>query len=216
MSRLSNIPLFANLNHEDLVRIEARASEKTYPKGTVIIREGDPGEAMYLLLSGKIKVFVSDQQGKEFVLAVLGAGEYVGEFALLDDEKRTASVETEEPSTFLILHKQDFVALLGEYPEMQMALLRNLIGRVRNLTESVKNLALKDVYGRVRVLIESMCEEKDGLVQLKEQLTQQAIADRVGSSREMIARIMKELMFGGYIRVENRKMIILNRLPEHF
>ncbi len=92
----------------------------------------------------------------------------------------------------------------------------NLVARSRQLTESVKNLALKDVYSRVRLLFEDLSVEREGQVLIEEPMTQQAIADRVGSSREMVARIMKELVFGGYIRVDNKRLVIVQKLPEAF
>ncbi|QNM95830.1 Crp/Fnr family transcriptional regulator [Chitinimonas koreensis] len=216
IATLKQIPLFLGLSDEELDQVEASATAKTYAKGTTIINEGDDGSSMFLLMQGRVKVFVSDSNGKEYVLAVLGPGEYVGELALLDDEPRTASVETEEQSTFLVIQKEDFLALLHNFPRIQFQVLVNLVRRTRQLTEAVKNLALKDVYTRVRILFEDLAVEHDGIVLIEEPMTQQAIADRVGSSREMVARIMKELVFGGYVRIENRRLIILQKLPEAF
>jgi len=213
---LKQIPLLAGLSDPELVRVETAATNKTFPKGTIIMHEGDAGSSMFLLLQGRVKVFVSDGHGKEFVLAVLGPGECVGELALLDDEPRTASVETEEPSVFLVIQKDDFLALLHESPQIQFKLMLNLVTRYRHLTESVKNLALKDVYSRVRLLFEDLAVSIGGQMLIEEPMTQQAIADRVGSSREMVARIMKELVFGGYIRVDNKRLVIVQKLPEAF
>ncbi|WP_223879039.1 Crp/Fnr family transcriptional regulator [Chitinimonas arctica] len=216
IATLKQIPLFYGLSDDELAHIEASAVAKTYPKGTIIINEGDAGSSMFLLMQGRLKVFVSDSNGKEYVLAVLGPGEYVGELSLLDDEPRTASVETEEQSTFLVIQKEDFLALLHNHPGIQFKVLVSLVRRTRQLTEAVKNLALKDVYSRVRLLFEDLAIEKEGQYFIEEPMTQQAIADRVGSSREMVARIMKELVFGGYVRIENRRLIILQKMPEAF
>jgi CRP/FNR family cyclic AMP-dependent transcriptional regulator len=216
ISTLKQIPLFSGLSDQELEHVEASATAKTYAKGTIIINEGDAGSSMFLLMQGKVKVYVSDAGGKEYVLAVLGPGEYVGELALLDDEPRTASVETEEQSTFLVIQKEDFLKLLHDHPSIQFKLLLNLARRSRSLTEAVKNLALKDVYSRVRLLFEDLAIERDGQLLIEEPMTQQAIADRVGSSREMVARIMKELVFGGYVRIDNRRLIILQKFPEAF
>jgi CRP/FNR family cyclic AMP-dependent transcriptional regulator len=213
---LKNLPLFAELSDAELEAISALCIVQDFPKGTLLMQEGEHGSSMYLLLAGRIKVFVSDQHGKEYVLAVLGPGEYVGELALLDDEPRTASVETEEPSRCLVLQKADVLDLLHRHPAIQFKLLITLVKRSRQLTESVKNLALKDVYTRVRLLLEDLAVERDGQRLVEEPMTQQAIADRVGSSREMVARILKELVFGGYVRIENKRLILLSRLPEAF
>jgi CRP/FNR family cyclic AMP-dependent transcriptional regulator len=216
IATLKQIPLFSGLSDQELEHVEASATAKTYGKGTIIINEGDAGSSMFLLMQGKVKVYVSDAVGKEYVLAVLGPGEYVGELALLDDEPRTASVETEEQSTFLVIQKEDFLRLLHDHPSIQFKLLLNLARRSRSLTEAVKNLALKDVYSRVRLLFEDLAVEREGMLMIEEPMTQQAIADRVGSSREMVARIMKELVFGGYVRIDNRRLIILQKFPDAF
>ncbi len=216
ISTLKQIPLFSGLSDQELAHVEASATAKTYAKGTVIINEGDAGSSMFLVMHGKVKVYVSDASGKEYILAILGPGEYVGELALLDDEPRTASVETEDQSTFLVIQKDDFLSLLHDHPPIQRKLLLNLARRSRSLTEAVKNLALKDVYSRVRLLFEDLAVERDGQILIEEPMTQQAIADRVGSSREMVARIMKELVFGGYVRIDNRRLVILQKFPDAF
>ncbi|WP_374536873.1 Crp/Fnr family transcriptional regulator [Chitinimonas taiwanensis] len=216
ISTLKQIPLFHGLSDDELSHVEASAAARTFAKGAIIITEGEAGSSMFLLMQGRVKVYVSDSNGKEYVLAVLGPGEYVGELALLDDEPRTASVETEEQSTFLVIQKEDFLTLMRNHPQIQFKVLVNLVRRTRQLTEAVKNLALRDVYTRVRILFEDLAVEREGQFMVEEPMTQQAIADRVGSSREMVARIMKELVFGGYVRVENRRLIILQKLPEAF
>lgn len=216
ISTLKQIPLFHGLSDDELSYVEASAAARTFAKGAIIITEGEAGSSMFLLMQGRVKVYVSDSNGKEYVLAVLGPGEYVGELALLDDEPRTASVETEEQSTFLVIQKEDFLTLMRNHPQIQFKVLVNLVRRTRQLTEAVKNLALRDVYTRVRILFEDLAVEREGQFMVEEPMTQQAIADRVGSSREMVARIMKELVFGGYVRVENRRLIILQKLPEAF
>ncbi|SFZ78050.1 Crp/Fnr family transcriptional regulator [Chitinimonas taiwanensis] len=216
ISTLKQIPLFHGLSDDELSHVEASAAARTFAKGAIIITEGEAGSSMFLLMQGRVKVYVSDSNGKEYVLAVLGPGEYVGELALLDDEPRTASVETEEQSTFLVIQKEDFLTLMRNHPQIQFKVLVNLVRRTRQLTEAVKNLALRDVYTRVRILFEDLAVEREGQYMVEEPMTQQAIADRVGSSREMVARIMKELVFGGYVRVENRRLIILQKLPEAF
>jgi CRP/FNR family cyclic AMP-dependent transcriptional regulator len=189
---------------------------KTYGKGTTIMREGEPGSSLMMLVSGKVKVFVSEPGGRDYILATLGPGEYVGELALLDDEPRTASVQTEEACSLLILHKRDFLKFLSDNPFVQHKLLVNLAKRSRHLTETAKSLALRDVYTRVRMLFEDLAVEHDGRMMINRPMTQQAIADRVGSSREMIARILKELVFGGYVRIEKRHVVICRKIPEAF
>ncbi len=147
----------------------------------------------------------------------LGPGDYFGELALLDDATRSASVRTVEKSEFRIVMKEDFNRVLDDKPNIARQLISNLAGRVRKLTADVKSLALQDVYGRVANVLMDLSEERgDGTLFIPEKLTQQDIADRVGASREMVARILKDLTIGEYIRFEGRHIIINTRLPAKY
>ncbi len=219
MSDLGQISLFSGLSEETLEAIESLTTTRQYPKNSIIISESDVSNAMYLLMSGKVKVFLSDQEGREFVLNTLNPGGYFGELSLLDDETRTASVMTIEASHFKILTKPAFDQLRHDFPEINHILISNLVGTIRHLTENVKSLALKDVYGRIRKLLNDLVSESNsgkasGLI--AEKLTQQEIANRVGSSREMVARILKDLITGSYIQIEKKKITVLKALPEHY
>ena len=216
MTDLSHISLFEGLPPEELTALQELCISRTYPKNTVIINEGDQANAMYICCSGKVKVYVSDESGKEFVLNSMGPEEYFGELSLLDDETRSASVITTEKSTFSILHKDDFSKVVIKHPKIALVLLRNLASRVRKLTDNVKTLALQDVYGRIRKTLMDLGTEKDGVTVIEEKLTQQDIADRIGSSREMVARILKDLTTGGYIEIEKKQFTLLKKLPESY
>lgn len=217
MSDLKSISIFEGLSDAELSTIENLAVTRSYPKNSVIINEGDQANAMYLVKSGKVRVFVSDSQGKEFILNTMGPGEYFGELSLLDDERRSASVMTLEPATFSILYKDDFTKALLNNPPLALVLIKNLTSRVRQLTENVKTLALQDVYGRIRKTLLTLSEEEaDGTQVINEKLTQQDIANRIGSSREMVARILKDLVAGGYIENERKYIRILKKLPESY
>jgi CRP/FNR family transcriptional regulator, cyclic AMP receptor protein len=213
---LAEIPLFAGFPEEELDLLLKSAIKRSLPKGTYLFREGEVADAMYILLDGHTRSFTSDNQGKEFVFKIGEPGDVFGEISLLDDEPRGWTTQAVEDSTFLMFTKHDFLASIERYPSVKDLVIRNLALIVRKLSATMKNLALLDVYGRVRTLLESLSEEVDGQVMIIQPLTQQAIADRVGSSREMIARILKELVFGGYIRLENKKIVILQKLPERF
>ena len=144
-------------------------------------------------------------------------GDYFGELALLDDSTRSASVRTVEKSEFRIVMKEDFSGVLEDHPGITQQLISNLAGRVRKLTADVKSLALQDVYGRVANVLMDLAEERgDGTLFIPEKLTQQDIADRVGASREMVARILKDLTIGEYIRFEGRHIVINTRLPAKY
>ncbi|MEJ2679906.1 MAG: Crp/Fnr family transcriptional regulator [Gammaproteobacteria bacterium] len=214
MSELQSISLFSGLANDTLSAIDRLTTTRQYPKNSIIINEGDVSNSMYLLMEGRVKVYLSEQDGREFILNNLQPGDHFGEFALLDDEKRTASIMTVEPSIFKILLKADFDRLRHEYAEINDVLIGNLVGTIRHLTENVKSLALKDVYGRIRQLLHQLPKNADG--RIEEKLTQQEIANRVGSSREMVARILKNLITGGYIHIEKKQITLLKPLPEHY
>ena len=186
---------------------------RTFPKNTVLIHEGDSGDALYIVLSGRVKVYASNAQGREFAIAFHGAGEYVGEMTL-DGGVRSASVVTIDPTVCAVVHREQFREFILKNPDFALHLIEKLINRVRATTEDVKSLALTDVYGRLVRLINTLAVPRaDGTSMVPEKLTQQAIAERVGASRDMIGKLMKDLVGGGYLAVEDRRITILKRLP---
>ena len=188
---------------------------RNYPKNVVIITEGDPSDSLFVILSGSVKVYLSKDDGKEVILNVHRAGSYVGEMAF-DNQPRSASVMTVEPSTFSVVTQERFREFLRQKPEAVEHLIRNLIQRARTATETVRSLALLDVYGRVARLLLSLAVEKDGQLTIAEPLTQQDIARRVGCSREMISRLFKDLTAGGYLTVERGRIFVNRTLPNRW
>ncbi len=210
---LKNIPLFSNLAESDLAILSSHAVTKKFAKNTIIINEGDETDSLYIILSGKIKAFLSDEHGKEIILDMAGPGEYFGEVALLDEAPRSASVMTLEPSSFLIISKGDFKNCVAKNPDIAISLIKELTHRIRVLTSSVKGLALRDVYGRVAETLLNLATEENGTLTISERPTQQELANMVGASREMVSRILKDLTSGGYIEVEDKKITIKRKLP---
>jgi CRP/FNR family cyclic AMP-dependent transcriptional regulator len=184
---------------------------RTYPKNTVFITEGDSSDSVFVILSGRVKVFISDTEGHEMILDTQGPGEYVGEMAL-DGKPRSASVMTLEPTTFSVVARDPIREAIRRNPDFALEMIAKVIDRARLATNSVKHLALLDVYGRVARLLLDMSVEKDGKQQIPEKITQQEIAERVGASRDMVSRIFRDLTAGGYISVENR-IITINKKP---
>lgn len=203
------------MREEVLQALSAQGVVKTFPKNTVIVSEGDETDAFYIILSGRVKVFVSDEDGREAVLGTQSAGDYFGEM-VLDGGARSASVSTLEPSRFAVIPRSRFRDFLKAHPELSIELIEKLIRRTRALTENVKSLALMDVYGRVARLLLELAVKQDGRLVVPERLTQQDIASRVGASREMIARIMKDLAEGGYISIEKKRITVHKSPPRHW
>jgi CRP/FNR family transcriptional regulator, cyclic AMP receptor protein len=198
---------------QDLLRqIAATGVIRQFPKNTVLINEGDQGDSLFIVLTGRVKVYASNAAGKEVVIAFHGPGEYVGEMSL-DGAPRSASVMTAEPSTCAVVSRAQFREFILAHPDFALHLVEKLIQRVRTATENVKSLALSDVYGRLVRLLLSLAAERDGRLIVPEKLTQQDIAERVGASRDMISRLMKDLVGGGYLAVEDRTIVILRKPP---
>jgi CRP/FNR family cyclic AMP-dependent transcriptional regulator len=184
---------------------------RTYPKNTVFITEGDSSDAVFVVLSGKVKVFVADTEGHEMILDTYGAGDYVGEMAL-DGKPRSASCMTLESTAFSVVQRDPIREAIRANPDFALDMIAKVIDRARLATDNVKHLALLDVYGRVARLLLNMAVETEGKLAIPDKITQQEIAERVGASRDMVSRIFRDLITGGYISVENR-LITINKKP---
>ena len=210
---IKEAPLFSGLREDELRAIADKASIRTFGKHATVIHEGETTGSLYVILSGKVKVFLGDASGKELILDIKGAGEYFGEMAL-DNQPRSATIVTMEPSRFAVLSKSEFEHLLHDHPEISMRVIKDLIHVVRGVNKNVWSLAMLGVYGRVsKLLIELAVDQEEGKPVIADKPTNQSIAYQVGSSREMVSRIFKGLKFGGYIKVEGRKLTINKGLP---
>jgi len=200
------------LSEAEIKAVARRAVTRAFPKSTVVVSEGDRTDTLHIIVSGRVKIYVSDEKGKEIVLNFAGPGEYFGELALVDGP-RAASVMTLEPTRFLVVPKEDFRDFVANSPEFSLHLIRKLIRRVRVLTNDIKSLALMDVYGRVARMLLDLAVERDGALVIEERPTQQEMANRVGASREMVNKILGDLASGGYIAVERDRITIARALP---
>ena len=188
---------------------------RSYARNVVLVSEGDATDSLYVVISGRVKAFVSDENGKEVVVNTIGAGDYFGEL-VLDGGARSASIMTLEPSRCFVIPQRDVEALLATNPEFARSLMRKLIGKVRSLTARVLDLSLKDVYERFVKYLEESAVEQDGRRVVADRLTQSEIAARIGGSREMVSRILRDLGAGGYVSVEAKQIILHKKLPAHW
>jgi CRP/FNR family cyclic AMP-dependent transcriptional regulator len=208
---LKGIPLLQGVSEADLRALADRTVVRSYPKQAMIVSEGDESDSLYLIVSGRVKIYLADEHGKELILAIKGPGQYFGEM-VLDGEARSASVMTLEPSQFAIVSRADFRDFLLGHAEVALQLIQNLIRVARGLNRSVRNLAMLDVYGRVARILLELAVERDGKLVIPERLTQKEIAARVGASREMINRVLRDLTAGGYVSVQKGR-ITINKAP---
>lgn len=210
---LNQLYAFSDLASKEIENLTRHSTTRNYPSNTILISEGDCTDSLYVLIEGEVKVFASDEHGKEVILNILGPGEYFGELALLDDEPRSASVKTMQPTKVMVITRDDFKNSLETNSDMVYNLINSLIRQVRALTGNVKSLALLDVYGRVARTLLDLANNVDGKMVIEQKLTQQDIADMVGASREMVCRILKDLVSGGYVTYKNKIFTINEKLP---
>lgn len=210
---LHRVHMFSDLANSETDILTKHCTTRNYPANSILINEGDDSSSLYVIVEGEVKVFVNDEQGKEAILSIMGEGEYFGELSLIDDAPRSASVMTIKPTKVMIITKADFKRCLNDYPELAFNLIRAMSKQIRALTDSVKNLSLMDVYGRVAHTLLDLADDRDGKQVIDQRLTHQDIANMVGASREMVSRILKDLSTGGYITVDKKSITINEKLP---
>lgn len=213
MIELKDFNLMQDLSPDVVDGLIKHIHSRRFPKKSQIITEGDESQCLYFVQSGRVKVFLDDDSGKEITVNFHDEGEFFGELGIIEGIKRTASVVTTEESVLGMMSKADFSECLKTYGEFSIKIIHNLSSRLLNATETIRRLGLMDVYGRIVVTFLNLTEEKDGKRYVREKLTQQEIANRVGASREMVARILKDLRVGGYIEIESGIINIQKPLP---
>ncbi|WP_235002338.1 Crp/Fnr family transcriptional regulator [Rhizobacter sp. OV335] len=198
---------------ESLGLLSARGEQRRYRKGVLLIQEGDHGDTLFILLSGRVKAFSMDDRDREIVYGVYGPGEYLGEMSL-DGGPRSASIITLEPTVCSVVTRHTLRQHIAERPEFAFELISRVIHRARLATHSARSLALLDVYGRVAQLLTDLAvTQPDGTRVILERLTHQEIASRVGCSREMVSRLLKDLDAGGHIAVSRTQIVLKRPLP---
>jgi CRP/FNR family cyclic AMP-dependent transcriptional regulator len=194
--------------------LAARGVQRSFRKGLVLIQEGDVGSTLYVVLSGRVRAYASDQRGREVTLGIHGPGEYVGEMAL-DGGPRSASVVTLETTRCAVIPRELLLDHIAQHPEFALEMMARLIRRARLATESARALALIDVYGRLRQLLDTLAAPPaaDGTRLVRERITHQQLADHLACSREMVSRLLKDLEKAGCIAVRERRLVLLRPLP---
>jgi CRP/FNR family cyclic AMP-dependent transcriptional regulator len=208
---LKAVPFFTQLTDKELDVVRSVATEKHFPKNAVVLTEGEMGDSLYMIQSGKVKVFIGDEEGREIILKILGPGAFFGEMSMIDKQPRSASVTTIEPSTFLVLAHAGFERCVEQAPRIAKLVMECLAQRVREADRKIGTLALMDVYGRVASTLLELSVYNNGKLVVGEKLSQQELANMVGASREMVNRILKDLSDRGFISIESKAITIINR-----
>ena len=204
--------LVATLN-PSLRALALRGTFRSYRKNTVIINEGEIGDSLFVLLQGRVKVYSNDADGREITYNIVQAGDYFAEM-WLDGGPRSASVMTLEPSVCSVVSRNALRDHLAEEPEFALELVSQVIRRARAATETARNMALLDVYGRVVATLENQAgQATPEQPVILTQITHQQIASRVGASREMVSRLLKDLEKGGYIELGVKRITLRKKLP---
>jgi CRP/FNR family cyclic AMP-dependent transcriptional regulator len=207
---LRSIPLFTKLDDTELQRFGELIREKNYPKGSVIVFEDDPGDSLFVVREGRVKVVLIGEDGREVILGVLGVGEHFGELSLIDDMPRSAHVIAMEETNLLVLRRDDFKRRVESNPAVAWSLLSELARRLRRADAKIHGLALLDVPGRIARLLLDFAEEAGGDT-IEKPLTHQTIAHMIGASRETVSRTIRDFQNNGLIRVERRRISVANR-----
>jgi CRP-like cAMP-binding protein len=208
---LRSIPLFATLDDIVLEEIAGFLIERKFPKDAIIFEEGSLGDYMYLIREGQVKVTKMSEDGREKILEILAAGDFFGDMAMVDREPRSASVKTTRPCVLLALSRQDFLSLLRQNPEISMGIIHELTRRLRETDEQIRGLLFERVEGRTRRILSRMA--KDTVPAFPERratpaITHQQLADLVGTSRETITRIVKDLKDSGWLAQEGKRYLV--------
>jgi len=208
---LKTVPLFAAFSDQQIAMLLNYVQHRSYPRNVYVMQAGDETDSLYVILSGKVKVVISDDQGREVILGFMGPQDFFGEMGILDDAPRSASVYTLEPCEMLRLSRTGFVSCIKENADVAMLVIRNLVRRLRDADRKIESLALVDVSGRVARLLIDMAQESDGRLVVPRMPAKQEIARMIGASREMVSRVVKYLETRGLIRAERRSVAILDR-----
>ncbi len=207
------VALFSCLTDKELRFLSERAISRKYHKNTLIISECDDTTSLYIIKRGKVKVTKENSQGKEVILAVLSTGDYFGEIALIDGGLRSTNVVALTKTELFLLRRNDVLPLLSNNPKVALHIMRVLAQRLRTASQKIESLALMNVYSRMVKLLTDIAKPMDELLLIEDPFTHQDIANMVGASREMVSRIFRDLVKGGYILTNNKRIIIQKKLP---
>ena len=211
---LKQVPLFTDLTGPELNLLMASGVRRKFPSKNIVFQEGEPGDFLLVILSGKVKVLLSGKEGQEFILTMLGPGNFFGEMALLESAPRSATVVTVEASEFFRIEKQAFADLLANYPDIALKILKDLSQRLRKTTEQIPSLVMFDIYGRVGRCLwnleETQGEQERGGFIIPNRPSFQELAQMIGCSRETRSRAMKIVRSNGCLTISRNSIVINN------
>lgn len=212
-SLIKQVDLFTDLDDESLEVLVSHSRAVSFRKNSILMTEGETGESLYVIESGSVRIYVSDEQGGEITIFVQGPGSYIGEISLLDGAPRTASAIAQEDTRVLVISKSSFFECVSQNPQIAFHIIQSVTRRLRKATNDIRNLALKNVYQRLADKLIELSVDQDGTRQLPRKYSQQELANMIGASREMVGKILAELGSGGYINADGPHLKIVKELP---
>ncbi|MFO7152017.1 MAG: Crp/Fnr family transcriptional regulator [Bacillota bacterium] len=211
---LKKVYLFSELTGEELEKVKKLVNTRECKKGTVIFFEGDPGDALYFVESGKVKVYKSDDEGREYILHIFGEGDVFAETVFLGGNTYPATAEAVEDSVVGFIKNEDLEELIRSNPDLSLKIIKIMASRLRDSQEKIKNLALKDTYDRTACLLHKISLESGRRtprgIEIELPVTRQELAALVGTSRETVTRILSQMKKEGIIDIDRQKIIVLN------
>jgi CRP-like cAMP-binding protein len=208
LESLRSIPLFSKVRDEDLEALAQVVIERRFPKNSTIVEEGLPGDYMYVIREGRVKVTKSSVDGREKILDFFDAGNFFGDMSLFDQEPRSASVKTLEPCRLLALSRRDVLGVLRRSPDLALSVIQVLIHRLRETDEQASSMTFQRVKARTQGLFERIAQEQEDGRHLTPALTHQQIADMIGTSRETVTRVVKQLKQDEWLDQEGKRYVV--------
>lgn len=211
---LQQIPLFSSLKESELDAIDRVSITKIFPKDKIILLEDEEGDTLFIIIKGKVKVTTYSESGKEVIFSILNAGDFFGEMSLLDGKPRSATVVSMEDAQIQLIRRTEFYRLLENHPRIALRLLEELASRLRKADERIESLAILDVTGRIAGILLQFAEDRgiinNSEVIIKSRPTHQELANMVGTTRETVTRVLKQLEDKSYIMMAGKDVTILN------
>ena len=211
---LQQIPLFSSLNESELEAIDRVSITKIFPKEKIILLEDEEGDTLFIIINGKVKVTTYSESGKEVIFSILNAGDFFGEMSLLDGKPRSATVVSMEDAQIQLIRRTEFYRLLENHPRIALRLLEELASRLRKADERIESLSILDVTGRIAGILLQLAEDRgiinNSEVMIKSRPTHQELANMVGTTRETVTRVLKQLEDKSYIMMAGKDVTILN------
>lgn len=207
---LRRVPIFSGLTASQMSHLSETVVKQRFKRGELIIEQGKKSGALFIILSGRARVIMTDERAKEVILNTIGPGDYIGEMSLMDGESHSASVKTEVQTDVLVLSHAEFLRCLSENQTIAVGIIKGLVQRLRKSSDKVSSLALMDVYGRVaKVLVDAAQPRGDQELVICDKMTRQDIAKMVGASREMVSRVMRDFEDQGFIQTQEDGCVVL-------